>query len=130
MEEVLEARRVARVATSLDRRVGELEANSLGSLIPSCERGPEEELDISLREDALRRAVDQLPEPQRQVVKLRYGINGDEPSAISTSKCRGPWTPSTRDSSISEVAEGVMRLSSFPKSAVLLRHLVACETML
>lgn len=82
LEEVLEARRVARVVTSLDRPVGELEATSLGSLIPSGDRGPEEELDISLREDALRRAVDQLPELQRQVVKLRYGINGDEPTPL------------------------------------------------
>jgi RNA polymerase primary sigma factor len=83
VNEVREAREAARVVTSLDRPVGEEEETSLGSLLPSDQRGPDEEVDISLRGDALRRAVEQLPEPQRQVVKLRYGINGDEPTPIS-----------------------------------------------
>jgi RNA polymerase primary sigma factor len=82
LPEVIEARQAARVVTSLDRPVGEGEVAPLGALIPSGERGPEEELQILLRRDALRRAVDQLPEPQRQVVKLRYGINGDEPTPL------------------------------------------------
>ncbi len=46
------------------------------------ERGPEEEVDISLREDALHRALDRLPEREREVVKLRYGINGDDPTPL------------------------------------------------
>jgi RNA polymerase primary sigma factor len=83
VEEVHEAREAARVVTSIDRPVGEEEETSFGSLLPSGQRGPEEEVDISLREDALRRAVEQLPEPEREVVKLRYGINGDEPTPIS-----------------------------------------------
>ena len=29
-----------------------------------------------------RRALDQLPEKEREVVKLRYGINGDEPTPL------------------------------------------------
>lgn len=80
--EVQEAREAIRVVTSLDRPMGEGITVALGSLIPSSDRGPEEEFEISLREDALRGAVDQLPEPQRQVVKLRYGINGDEPTPL------------------------------------------------
>ena len=68
--------------TSLDRPVGEEEDTSFGALLPSGERGPEEEVDISLREDALRRALDSLPEPEREVVKLRYGINGDDPTPL------------------------------------------------
>jgi RNA polymerase sigma factor (sigma-70 family) len=46
------------------------------------ERRPEEEVDILLREDALRRALDQLPEQEREVVKLRYGVGGDEPTPL------------------------------------------------
>ena len=30
----------------------------------------------------LRRALDTLPEPEREVVKLRYGINGDDPTPL------------------------------------------------
>jgi RNA polymerase primary sigma factor len=81
--EVYEARDAARVVTSLDRPVGEEEETSFGSLLASDERGPEEEVDISLRDDALRRALARLPEPEREVVKLRYGINGDDPTPLS-----------------------------------------------
>jgi RNA polymerase primary sigma factor len=81
--DVREARETARVVTSLDRPVGEEEETSLGALLPSGERGPDELVDISLREDALRRALDQLPEPEREVVRLRYGINGDDPTPLS-----------------------------------------------
>jgi RNA polymerase primary sigma factor len=83
LEEVREALDAARVVTSLDRPVGEEEDTSLGSLLPSEQLGPDEEVEISLREDALRRAVDRLPEREREVVKLRYGINGDDPTPLS-----------------------------------------------
>src|SRR5947209_434499 len=52
-EDVREAREATRVVTSLERPVGEEEDTSLGALLPSEERGTEEEVDISLREDAL-----------------------------------------------------------------------------
>ncbi len=83
VQEVREARDTARVVTSLDRPVGQEEETPFGALLPSDQRGPEEEVDISLREDALRRALERLPEPEREVVKLRYGINGDDPTPLS-----------------------------------------------
>ncbi len=82
VREVRETREAARVVASLDRPVGEEDATTLGALLPSGERGPEEEVDISLREDALHRALDRLPEPEREVVKLRYGVGGDEPTPL------------------------------------------------
>jgi len=83
LSEVVEAREAARVVTSLDRPVGESDDTSFGSLLASGDRGPEEEVEISLVGDALRRALDHLPERERQVVKLRYGINGDDPTPLS-----------------------------------------------
>ncbi len=83
LDELREAREAARVVTSLDRPVGDEEDTALGTLLASDERGPEEQVDISLREDALRRALDRLPEREREVVKLRYGINGDDPTPLS-----------------------------------------------
>jgi RNA polymerase primary sigma factor len=83
LEELEESRAASRVVTSLDRPVGESEDTPFGALLASDERGPEEEVDIALREDALRRALDQLPEREREVVKLRYGINGDDPTPLS-----------------------------------------------
>src|SRR6059058_233331 len=49
-EEVREAREAARVVTSLDRPVGEEEETVLGALLPSGERGPEEEVVLSQRD--------------------------------------------------------------------------------
>jgi RNA polymerase primary sigma factor len=83
LDELQEARAASRVVTSLDRPVGEDEDTSFGALLASDERGPEEEVDILLREDALRRALEQLPEREREVVRLRYGVGGDEPTPLS-----------------------------------------------
>jgi RNA polymerase primary sigma factor len=75
-------RDAARTITSVDKPVGEGEETTLGELMPADEAGVEEEVDITLREETLRRAIGELPEPERQVVKLRYGINGDDPTPI------------------------------------------------
>jgi RNA polymerase primary sigma factor len=84
LDEVREARQAARVVTSLDRPVGEQEETSFGALLPSGDRGPDEEVDILLREDALRRALERLPEREREVVKLRYGLDGNpDPAPLS-----------------------------------------------
>src|SRR5918998_1295082 len=71
-----------RKITSLDRPVGEEGETAFGDLLPSEGAEPEEEVEMSLREQTLRQAVEQLPERERQVVKLRYGINGDEPTPL------------------------------------------------
>ena len=75
-------RDAARTITSVDKPVGEDEDTSLGDLLPSDRAGVEEEVDITLRQEALRRAVAELPEPERDVVRLRYGINGEDPTPI------------------------------------------------
>ncbi len=80
--DVREAREMARVVTSLDRPVGEEDETALGTLLPSDEAGPAEEVDIVLRDDALRRALELLPDTERQVVKLRYGVGGDDPTPL------------------------------------------------
>lgn len=83
VREIREARAAARVVTSLDRPVGEEENTTLGALLPSDERGPAEDVEIALRREALRNALDRLPEPEREVVKLRYGIDGDDPTPLT-----------------------------------------------
>src|SRR5215213_4041049 len=82
LEQVTEVRQAARTITSLDRPVGEEGETAFGDLLPSEGAEPEEEVEMSLREQTLRAAVEQLPERERQVVKLRYGINGDEPTPL------------------------------------------------
>jgi RNA polymerase primary sigma factor len=76
LKQVREVRQAARAITSLDRPIGEGEG-AFGDLFPSEGAEPEEELTVSLEQDVLRRAVAQLPEREREVVKRRYGLNGD-----------------------------------------------------
>jgi RNA polymerase primary sigma factor len=75
-------RTASRVVTSLDRPVGEEEDTVLGALLPSDQPAPEEEVSVALSEQTLRQAVARLPAGERDVVRLRYGINGDEPTTI------------------------------------------------
>jgi RNA polymerase primary sigma factor len=93
VEQVREVKDIARTVTSLDRPVGDEEQTALGDLLPSEERGPEEEVDISLREETLREAVSRLPDRERDVVKLRYGINGDEPTPLREASRRLGMSP-------------------------------------
>jgi len=79
LEQIREVRDAARTITSLDRPVGEDGETALGDLLESEEEGPEQEVELSLREETLRHAVDELPEREREVVKLRYGITGNDP---------------------------------------------------
>ena len=75
-------RQAVRTITSLDRPVGEEGEASLGDLLPGDDPPVEEVVEVSLREEALRRAVDELPERERDVVRLRYGIHGDRPTPL------------------------------------------------
>ena len=75
-------RDAARTVTSLDRPLGEEDDASFGDLLPTDAPGPEDEVHISLREQALRHALEELPERERTVVALRYGIDGGEPTPL------------------------------------------------
>jgi RNA polymerase primary sigma factor len=83
MEQVEEVRRAARAVTSLDRPVGEGDA-AFGDLLPSEHAAPpEEEVRVELGREALHRALAELPDREREVLKLRYGLNGDvDPASL------------------------------------------------
>jgi RNA polymerase primary sigma factor len=70
-------RDMARTVTSLDRPVGEGGETAFGDLLQSDAPPPEEEVVVSLRQSAVRHALASLPEPERAVVTLRYGLDGD-----------------------------------------------------
>ncbi len=78
-----EVRDAARAVTSLDRPIGAEGDASFGDLLPHDAAGPEEEVTVSLERSALLQAVDDLPERERNVVKWRYGLNGDgDPASL------------------------------------------------
>jgi RNA polymerase primary sigma factor len=83
MSRVLEVRRAPRAVTSLDAPVGDEGDTSLGALIEHDEPPLEDQLQIGLRESIVRQALNTLPEPQRRVIEMRYGVNGDpEPKTV------------------------------------------------
>jgi len=85
LKQVREVRQVARAVTSLDKPIGSENEGSFGELVASDRETPEEEVTYSLQEKALRRAVADLPEREREIVKLRYGLNGDhDPKSLET----------------------------------------------
>ena len=81
MKQYREVQQAARAVTSLDRPLGAEGAVTVGELLPAEGATPEEEVTVSLEQDALRRAIAELPEREREIVKLRYGLNGDSDPA-------------------------------------------------
>jgi RNA polymerase primary sigma factor len=77
VDQVREVREAARAVTSLDRPVGEGEGTAFGEIVVGKSESPEQEVSVSLEHETLRRAVAELPERERNVVKLRYGLNGE-----------------------------------------------------
>jgi RNA polymerase primary sigma factor len=78
LKQVREVRQAARAVVSLDRPVGEDRDAALGDITAGTAPRTDEEVEVSLTEEALHRAVDDLPERERQIVKLRYGLDGDQ----------------------------------------------------
>src|SRR6185436_17284306 len=77
LKQVREVRQVARAVTSLDKPIGAESEASFGELVAADQETPEDEVTYSLQEKALRHAVEELPEREREIIKLRYGLNGD-----------------------------------------------------
>ena len=113
VREVRATREIARVVTSLDRpgrRGGGDHARRPAG--QSDAAPPDEEVEIAARDDALHRALERLPEAERDVVKLRYGIDGDDPTPLrEAGRRRG--SPPTRCASSS-----ARRSPSWPRARV------------
>jgi RNA polymerase primary sigma factor len=79
LEHVREARESARIVASLDQpaSVAEPGEGAFGDLVASDEPEPIERVQVSLGSDALKRAVDRLPTTEREVIRLRYGLDGE-----------------------------------------------------
>ncbi len=76
VKQVREVKSAARAVTSLDRPIGDDGSGSYGDLFAAESERPEEEVEISLREETLRKALLELPERERKVLELRYGLDG------------------------------------------------------
>jgi RNA polymerase primary sigma factor len=77
LSNVREVREAARIVTSLDQPVGVEGETSYGEFFPSEEPELVEEVEVKLDRETLRIAIAKLPERQQNVIRLRYGIDGD-----------------------------------------------------
>jgi len=82
LKHLREVRQAARAVTSLDKPLGDDNDTSIGDLIGVAEGGVEEEVEISLTEDTLHRALDNLPDREQTVLSLRYGLGLEEPQSL------------------------------------------------
>ncbi|HEY1368331.1 MAG TPA: sigma-70 family RNA polymerase sigma factor [Gaiellaceae bacterium] len=82
IEQAREVRAAARASASLDQPVGEQEDAVFGDFVAGDEPLPEDEVEISLRSQALAQALQALPDRERQVLLLRYGLVDEEPKTL------------------------------------------------
>jgi RNA polymerase primary sigma factor len=81
-EQVREALELTKQLASLDQSISEDGETALGDLLPSERPQPEEEVVDALGNARVREVVGRLPETERNVVTLRFGLAGDEPASV------------------------------------------------
>jgi RNA polymerase primary sigma factor len=82
LEQAKEVRAAARASASLDQPVGDQEDAVFGDFVAGDDPLPEERVEGSLRSQALAVALQALPERERQVLVLRYGLIDEEPKTL------------------------------------------------
>jgi RNA polymerase primary sigma factor len=82
IEQAREVKAAARASASLDQPVGEQDDAVFGDFVAGDEPLPEERVELSLRSQALMLALHALPERERQVLVLRYGLIDEEPRTL------------------------------------------------
>jgi RNA polymerase primary sigma factor len=80
--QVEELRNAERVPVSLETPVGSEGDAELGSLLPSDDPEPLEEVAVELEEKSIRRALERLDPNAKKVIELRFGIGGREPLTL------------------------------------------------
>ncbi len=82
VEQAREVKAAARASASLDQPVGEQEDAVFGDFVAGDEPLPEERVEVSLRSQSLAVALQALPDRERMVLVLRYGLVDEEPKTL------------------------------------------------
>jgi RNA polymerase nonessential primary-like sigma factor len=83
-EEVKDLLCRARQPVSLETKVGDGEDTELLDLLAGEGAGPDEMVAVECLKGDLRELLEQLPELQGQVLRLRYGMGGEEPMSLTS----------------------------------------------
>jgi len=82
-EEVREILRMAQLPVSLEKPIGEEEESELGDFVEDeAAASPFDEASVNLRRTDILRALDALPERERKVIELRFGLLGEQPRTL------------------------------------------------
>src|SRR5512146_2015819 len=82
VQQAREVKAAARASTSLDQPVGDADDAVLGDFVAGDGPLPEEQVELSLRSQALAVALAALGDRERQVLILRYGLEDAEPKTL------------------------------------------------
>jgi len=83
VREVRDILRVAQMPVSLEKPVGDEEESELGDFVADdTVEEPFEVATENLQREDIQKALDALPERERQVIELRYGLRGHEPLTL------------------------------------------------
>jgi RNA polymerase primary sigma factor len=82
-EQVRQILRMAQFPISLEKPIGENEDAKLGDLVEDeLAESPFDLASVSLRGEDIERALAALPERERQVIELRFGLHDDQPRTL------------------------------------------------
>jgi RNA polymerase primary sigma factor len=83
LEEVEQIKRSAQTPVSLEKPVGDEEESEFGHfLTDESEPLPDEAAEVTMRREALRSILGALSPRERQVLELRYGLDGQQPRTL------------------------------------------------
>jgi RNA polymerase primary sigma factor len=83
IEEVEQIRRTSQTPISLEKPIGDDDESEFGHFIEDdSEPLPDEVAGLTMRNEALARALGLLPERERKVLELRFGLNGESPHTL------------------------------------------------
>ncbi len=83
VREVRDILRVAQLPVSLDKPIGDDEESELGDFVADqTTESPHEAATENLQREDIRKALGALPEREREVIELRYGLRGQEPMTL------------------------------------------------
>ena len=82
-EEVREILRMSQLPVSLEKPIGEEEESELGDFVEDeSAESPFDTATLSLRREDVEFALSALPERERQVIELRFGLSGAQPCTL------------------------------------------------
>ena len=83
VREVRDILRVAQMPVSLEKPIGDQDESELGDFVADeTAEEPFESATENLQREDVQRALNALPERERQVIELRYGLRGHEPLTL------------------------------------------------